>query len=62
MLQANRMDSDEFRSQRRTCYSKLCAFFELMSKAKSLGQFSPEQSEIFIGHLMLILTTADASL
>ena len=56
------MDSDEFRSQRRTCYSKLCAFFELMSKARSLGQFSPEHSETFIGYLMSLLTTADAHL
>ena len=33
MVQANLVDSDEFKSQRKVSYGKLCAFVELFSKA-----------------------------
>jgi len=57
------IDSDTFRSQRKTAYSKLCSFLELFSKSSSsLSKLSVSQTEMFIGHLMVLMTSSDTHL
>ena len=41
MIQANLVDTDDFRQKRKVCYSKLCASLELFSRAGHLGKLSP---------------------
>jgi len=62
MVQANRVDSDEFRSMRKMSYGKLCAFVELFSKANALNKLSAAHTETLIEHMMILLTSVENSL
>lgn len=62
MVNANLVDSEQFKTYRRICYSKLCATIELFSKSSSLNKLNSEQSKKFIGNLMQLLNTADTHL
>ena len=42
MIQANLVDSDRFKTLRRTCYSKLCATVELFSKSTALNKLNAD--------------------
>lgn len=57
MIMANLVDSDEFKTYRHTCYSKLSAMIELFSKASNLNKLNAVQSERLIERLMHLLNT-----
>ena len=54
---ANLVDSDEFKTYRHTCYSKLSAMIELFSKASNLNKLNAVQSERLVERLMHLLNT-----
>jgi len=41
LLQANMVDSDDFKAKRRMSYGKLCGLVELLSKAAHLNKLNP---------------------
>ena len=51
MMQANLIDSDQFKGHRRISYSKLCATIELLSKASTLKKLDPVRSETLVAML-----------
>lgn len=59
MIQANLVDSDRFKTYRKTCYSKLCATVELFSKSTALNKLNTEQSSTLISYLTQLLNTSD---
>ena len=62
LVQANMVDSEDFRAKRRKCYGKLCALTELLSKASALNKLSPPQTEKLIVHMTHMLNTPENSL
>ena len=62
LMQANMVDSEEFRAKRKTSYGKLCALVELLSKASQLNKLSPEHTEKLIAHMTSLLNTSESSL
>lgn len=62
MIQANMVDSEQFKVHRRTSYSKLCATIELLSKGNSLNKLGGELSFKLIELLTQLLNSADSHL
>ena len=62
LVQANMVDSDEFKAKRRTSYGKLCALAELFGKASALNKLSPAQTEKLIAIMTRLLSSTESSL
>ena len=59
VVASNMTESDEFKLARRTSFSKLFAFYELLGKSSNLNKLSPTQSEFLIDNYLELLQTAD---
>ena len=59
VVAANMTESDDFKLARRTSFSKLFAFYELLGKSSHLNKLSSSQSEFLIENYMQLLQTAD---